>query len=357
MGRRTVAGLAIVLCACGGSTEPKPAIAWRAAYQPFSDASPLRAPIAEDATIHPASARMIADLVAACGPDPGASCKFPRLAGAPERGRFFAEFGAPVFVAGPDERLRTVVCKRFPCGIAGITGDDTRALYNVPIPAGATAEPSVDGHMIVYDPAKEAAWEFFRASYSKEKDEWTTEGGIRWSLKSDGVDDVGEPGTAVGGGTPMLGTIVRPEEVREALRDGTNVIPHVLSGGYDSPRIGCFITPLVKVTDADDGRRWAIPEGAVIRLDPSLDLAGLDLNPAARVIARTLQIYGMVIRDDSGAFTIDVENVSSEDGAHPGRSGAWGALGVNKDSLRAIRAELFQVVAWAPQQAHGSNCP
>ncbi|MGH2795703.1 MAG: hypothetical protein ACRDKG_15530, partial [Actinomycetota bacterium] len=265
MGGRALVALALVLGACGGSEEPAATIAWRGAYQPFSEESPLRKPIPVDATLHPASGRMIADLVAACGSDPGASCKFPRLAGAPEPDRFFTEFGAPVFVAGPNERLRTVICKRFPCGIAGITGDDTRALYNVPIPAGATAEPSVDGHMIVYDPVKEAAWEFFRASYSAEKDEWTTEGGIRWSLKSDGTDAVGEPGTAVGGGTPMFGTIVRPEEVREALRNGTHVIPHVLSGGYDSPRIGCFITPLVKATDADDGRAWAIPEGAILR--------------------------------------------------------------------------------------------
>jgi hypothetical protein len=250
-----------------------------------------------------------------------------------------------------------VICKRFPCGIAGISGDDTRALYKVPIPTGARPDPSTDGHLVVYDPAREAAWEFFRAAYSSEEDEWSAEGGIRWSLEGPGVDDVGEPGTAVGGGTPLLGTIIRPEEIREALANGTGVIPHILSGGYDSPRTGCFIVPLVKATDADDGRQWSIPEGALLQLDPELELDGLDLTPAARVIARTLQVYGMVIRDDSGAFTIDVENVSVEDGAEPGRSRAWEALKVTKDSLRAVRASSFRVVGWSADRAQGTNCP
>ncbi|MEX2554373.1 MAG: hypothetical protein WEB06_01930 [Actinomycetota bacterium] len=307
--------------------------------------------------MHPQSRSMIGDLVAACGSDPDGPCKYPRLAGAPEEGRFFSQFGTPVYVARATDRLRTVICNRFPCGVQGVTGEDTRALYNVPMPSGALPDPSDDGHLVVYDPLKSAAWEFFRATYSTTDDAWEAEGGIRWDLNGPGTDGAHEPGTAVGGGTPLLGTIVRPEEVREALRDGTGVIPHVLSGGYDSPRKDCYISPLVKTTDADDGRRWAIPEGAILQLDPDLDLDALDLTPGARVIARTLQVYGMVIRDDTGAFTVDVENVSVEDGAEPGRSGTWKRLGIGNESLRALRSEHFHVLAWPASQAHGTNCP
>lgn len=299
---------------------------------------------------------MIDDLVRACGRDPDGPCKYPRLAGAPESDRFFSQFGTPVYVARETDRRRTVICTRFPCGFQGATGEDTRALYNVPMPGGARPDPSDDGHFVVYDPASSQAWEFFRASYSTSDDTWKAEGGIRWNLDGPGTDSPGEPGTAVGGGTPLLGTIVRPDEVREALRNGSGLVPHVLSGGYDSPRKDCFITPLVKTTDGDDGRQWAIPEGAILRLDPQLDLEQLDLTPAARVIARTLQVYGMVIRDDTGAFTIDVENTSVEDTAEPGRSGTWASLGINNESLRALRAEHFDVIAWAAADAHGANC-
>lgn len=345
-----------LLAACAGG-DAEPPRAWRAAYQPYSSDSPLRTPLSGDARPHRDSARMIADLAGACGADPDGPCKYPRLAGAPEADRFFAMFGTPIYIARPGDRRRTVTCTRFPCGVQGISGEDTRALYNVPMPSAAKADPSDDGHFVVYDLGKAAAWELFRATYSIEKDEWEAEGGIRWDLDGPGIDTPGEPGTAVGGGTTMLGTVVRPDEVREALRDGTGVVPHVLSGGYDSPRNDCFVTPLVKTTDADDGRAWSIPEGAVLRLDPSIDVAELDLTPAARVIARTLQVYGMVVRDDTGAFTVDVENVSVEDAAEPGRSGLWEALGIHNESLRALRSEMFRVVAWAPQQAHGDNCP
>lgn len=348
--------LASVLTACS-TAKPEAPLTWREAYQPFSTDSPLRLPLPAQAGIHRDSKRMIADLAEICGPDADGPCKYPRLAGAPEPDRFFSRFGTPVYLARETDRRRTVTCTRFPCGVAGITGEDTRALYNVPMPSGARPDPSDDGHLVIYDPAKAAAWEFFRASYSVEKDEWEAEGGIRWDLNGKGVDDVGEPGTAVGGGTPMLGTIVTPDEVREALRNGTGVIPHVLSGGYDSPRTDCFVTPLVKTSDADDGRQWAIPEGAILRLDPSVDVTTLDLTPAAEVIARTLQIYGMVIRDDTGAFTVHVENTSVEDPAEPGRSGTWKRLGITNESLRAVRSEMFEVVAWDAADAHGANCP
>jgi len=349
--------LAVVTVLAGCSkAKPEAPLTWREAYQPFAADSPLRTPLSAGAAIHRDSRRMIADLVGICGEDPDGPCKYPRLAGAPESDRFFSRFGTPVYLARETDRRRTVTCTRFACGVAGISGEDTRALYNVPMPGGVRPDPSDDGHLVIYDPAKAAAWEFFRASYSVEKDEWKAEGGIRWDLSRAGVDGTGEPGTAVGGGTPMLGTIVTPDEVREALRNGTGVIPHVLSGGYDSPRKDCFVTPLVKTTDADDGRRWAIPEGAVLRLDPEVDVAALELTPGARVIARTLQVYGMVIRDDTGAFTIDVENTSVEDAAEPGRSGTWKRLGIRNESLRALRSELFDVVAWASADAHGANC-
>ncbi|MGH2726268.1 MAG: hypothetical protein ACRDKS_04750 [Actinomycetota bacterium] len=348
--------LATLIAGCS-SGKPETPLTWRAAYQPFSNDSPLRIPLPDEAPAHRDSKRMIDDLVQICGPDPDGPCKYPRLAGAPEADRFFSRFGTPVYLARETDRRRTVACTRFACGVAGITGEDTRALYNVPMPTGARPDPSDDGHLVVYDLVKASAWEFFRASYSVEKDEWEAEGGIRWDLTGQGVDALRQPGTAVGGGTPMFGTIVTPDEVREAIRNGTGVVPHVLSGGYDSPRKDCFISPLVKTSDADDGRRWAIPEGAILRLDPTLDLTALELEPAAQLIARTLQVYGMVIRDDTGAFTIDVENTSVEDAAEPGRSGTWKRLGITNESLRAVRSEMFDVVAWDAADAHGANCP
>jgi hypothetical protein len=356
IGSLVVLAAVATIVACGGGGTTKTPSAWRPNYQPFSEQSPLRRPLPSRVAVHPLSRQMIGDLYGICREKQTGPCKFPRLAGTSEPGRFYAAYGTPVYVGDSKTKLRTVPCITFPCGVQGVLGEDTSALFDIPIPEGARPEPSLDAHMVVYDVVRGYAWEMFGARQSQATGRWKTRGGIRWDLRGPGVDQFGQPGTAVGAGIPMLGTILRPEEIRLALADGTGVVPHVLSGGYDSPRTKCFIGPLAKTTDGDDGRTWAIPEGAILQLDPSLDLKKFDLNPAARVIARTLQRYGMVIRDDSGAFTIDVENVSVEDGAEPGRSLLWSHLGLNLNSLRAIQGNRFRVVAWDKSQAHGSNC-
>jgi hypothetical protein len=346
--------LLTLLLACGGAE--KAPVAWRQTYQPFSDRSPLRRPLPPDVSVHPKSVKMISDLYDTCKEAMTGPCKFPRLAGAPEDGRFFTLYGSPIYIGGANTKQRTVPCTLLPCGVQGLTGEQTVALFDVPIPEGARPDPSDDAHMIVYEPARGYVWEMFGASVNKTTGRWKTRGGMRWDLAGPGYDEIGEPGTAVGAGIPMFGTILRPEEVRAAMKDGTGVVPHVLSGGYDSPRIDCFIGPMAKTTDGDDGRTWAIPEGAILQLDPMLDVDKLELDPAAKVIARTLQRYGLVIRDDTGAFSIDVENVSVEDGAQPGRSALWDEVGLHKDSLAEIQGNMFRVVGWNPADAHGKNC-
>ena len=47
-----------------------------------------------------------------------------------------------------------------------------------------------------------------------------------------------------------------------------------------------------------------IPEGAVIQLDPTLNLSQFDLTPEEILVARAAQKYGMVIVDDGGANAI-----------------------------------------------------
>jgi len=358
MMKRVVCSIAVVAALVGGSAcrSKTPQSAWRPYYLPFAPNSPLRALLSKDVRIHRHSQEMIADLYGHCPQPRLGACKFPRLAGAGAEGDTFSDFGTPIYLATAADKPRIVTCTRFPCGVEGAHNEDTRVLFGVPIPAGARPDPSSDAHMVVYDPARGFSWEMFGAKYSLGTGHWKTMGGIRWNLGGPGYDLIGEPGTAVGAGVPLLGTVLRPEEIRRALKDGTGVVPHVLSGGYDSPRTRCFIGPLAKTTDGDDGRMWAIPEGAILQLDPTIDVDRLGLDPAARVIARTLQRYGMVIRDDSGAFTIDVENVSAEAVTDPGRAHLWEILGVHKDSLQPLQGNLFRVVAWSASQAHGPNC-
>ncbi|MGA8746103.1 MAG: hypothetical protein WB507_09585 [Solirubrobacterales bacterium] len=45
---------------------------------------------------------------------------------------------------------------------------------------------------------------------------------------------------------------------------------------------------------------FALPEGAHLRIDPSLDLSSISMPPITRMIAKAAQRYGIFIRDGAG---------------------------------------------------------
>jgi hypothetical protein len=59
---------------------------------------------------------------------------------------------------------------------------------------------------------------------------------------------------------------------------------------------------------------WAIPEGARVRLDPTLNLDRLGLTPYERTIAEALQTYGMYLGDDGGGLALQAINPLSSSG-------------------------------------------
>jgi hypothetical protein len=76
-------------------------------------------------------------------------------------------------------------------------------------------------------------------------------------------------------------------------------IDHALAMNVPVARAGEFSWPAQR-TDGIGGAA-AIPEGARLRLDPSLDLGELKLPPLTRAIARAAQRFGIVVRDQTGA--------------------------------------------------------
>jgi hypothetical protein len=64
----------------------------------------------------------------------------------------------------------------------------------------------------------------------------------------------------------------------------------------------------------------AIPEGARVQLDPSLDLDSLGLTPWQKTIARALQEYGMLLVDTGGGFGLQAQWTGSTSASYP-----WGA--------------------------------
>ena len=99
--------------------------------------------------------------------------------------------------------------------------------------------------------------------------------------------------SARGSGFALLAGMVMPRELRRGRID------HALLMSYPYTRAGGPVSPATE----SDGRtrgRSAIPEGARLQLDPSLDLDALGLRGYERTIARALQVYGAYIGDTNG---------------------------------------------------------
>jgi hypothetical protein len=136
-----------------------------------------------------------------------------------------------------------------------------------------------------------------------------------------------------GSGNPYLAGLVRPWEVAQGHID------HALAFAYDSPS-SAFVYPASK----SDGGRFGgqlgvdMPEGSRLQLDPTMtdaDFDRLGLSPAAKVIARALQRYGMYTVDHSGSSKVFLEARTTAQ---------WGSE-ITRDMLSAIPWSRFRVIA------------
>jgi hypothetical protein len=140
---------------------------------------------------------------------------------------------------------------------------------------------------------------------------WKASWGNRIPLDSDGFYPQGM--SARGSGFALLGGMIWPEEFEQGYIDHALVlsIPHAAKGG-----------PVLPATESDgrSGADGAIPEGARLQLDPTLDLDRFDMRPYERIIAETLQVYGALVGDVSGNVELEAINPISypEDPYPPG---------------------------------------
>jgi hypothetical protein len=78
-----------------------------------------------------------------------------------------------------------------------------------------------------------------------------------------------------------------------------------------------------------------------MQLDPDLDLDQFDLKPAARIIARALQEYGMFLGDGADGFALYAENFTGE------RPDLWDGV-LDSADLAAIPTRHLQVLTMPP---------
>ncbi len=174
-----------------------------------------------------------------------------------------------------------------------------RAFRRVPLPSRARPSNCSDAHLTVWQPATDRLWEFFHLR--REDSGWVADwgGAMLHASRSPGYyEGRSWPGLssfrwgATATSLPVAAGVMRMVELR------SHRIEHALAINVPTARAGVFSWPAQRSDGVGSGED--LPEGARLRLDPSLDLQALGLPPLTLAIAEAAQRYGLIVRDQTG---------------------------------------------------------
>jgi hypothetical protein len=235
----------------------------------------------------------------------------------------FDQYSPPIYIVPENQPTVRVLAQRafdkawsFP---------PLQALWNdVPLPENLAPARGTDRDAIIYQPSTGRYWEFWilektgrkvKNSAGQTVPEWQAAwGGQIRDLKSNPGYFPTTPegykfGTAATG-LALLGGLMTIEEQQKGR------IEHALHFAIPKSRSSVWTHPAQR-TDGNNPDENAIPQGVTFRLPADLDLDALDMDPYARMVAKAVQKYGMVLRDTAGSVTFYAEKPKEEGSAHP----------------------------------------
>ena len=280
----------------------------------YSAASFWNTPIAANAAIDPDSAGMISYAIATYSSSAVLSND--------------NAWGMGYTYANASSKTYTVVCTTY-CGSATVV---------FPIPAGTLASTGSDHHLAVINGNQEM--DMWEASYDASNDSWKASTITTTSINGWGANCA--PGQhcvgAVAAGFAMLGGSVRPEEIAQGHID------HALALMTPATKSGYIACPATN-TDGVSSNANAIPEGALIQLDPSFNVDGQPWPAWEKTIAHALQTYGAYVVDTGGAMSLYGVTDMNQGNV------TWSSVGMTKaPSLSNLPWSSFRVL-----QIHSCN--
>jgi hypothetical protein len=257
-------------------------------------------PLPSTVPLHPASATLVAD--------------FDR-----QWKQYYANVGInttsytpPVFVASATTALRVV--RVWDCQGKGFLDPAlTTQLLAVPIPDAAAPSSGSDAELVISQPSTDSLWELWRARRTSTGG-WEACWGGKLSGASTGSGLFPWPFGTTATGISLAGGLISPEELTAGRID------HALAISLVDLKAKVFSWPASR-TDGSSTATNAIAEGQRFRLDPTIDVDVLPITRTAKIVAKALQTYGMVVRDKSGSVTFYAENTLAE-----GRTDLYPAL-------------------------------
>jgi hypothetical protein len=188
------------------------------------------------------------------------------------------------------------------------------AAGRIPIPDHITPDPASDAHLALVDWDSGWAWDMWKVRHRPDG-QWECRSGMKYRIDGSGVfpreqfavhngESIHPYGPGRAAGVPVLAGTILHEEILAGR------IQHKISFASQAAGYQQFVYPPACWTDG--GWRDGFPEGAILQLNPDLDLATLNLSPAALTIARALQEYGAVCVDVSGGHCLYGQGLYSD---------------------------------------------
>jgi hypothetical protein len=237
-------------------------------------------------------------------------------------GAIKADFGSGRWEGGPIGIPYDVVGRRTKRSRVRFTYASESDRVRYPIPRGVQIEGGAgadgDRHALLVDRSRCRLFELFALRRAGAR--WTAGSGATWSLRRPRMRPAGWT-SADAAGLPILPLLARYPEVRRGR------ITHALRMTVSQTR-NAFVFPARHFASSNDDP--ALPRmGERLRLKASVDIRGLPFQ--ARVVARAMQEYGLIVADNGSDWYVS--------GApHP----RW-----DNDQLRALgrlRGRDFEVV-------------
>ena len=234
--------------------------------------------------------------------DPNSAAMVARLAKYATGGLVVAtdEWAIPIFYAnGSTQRYDVRLTASW---LPFVNDRQIEYLKNVPIPDSAQPDPMGDGHMTIIDLRQGYEYDFWQMR--KVNDSWQASWGNRIDLDSTGIYPNGM--SSLGSGVAGAGGLIWAQELQSGIirRKLLFTVP---------PQVCAAGGPVLPATESDGTSTEAntIPEGAILQLDPSIDVNDTShgFTKLEKIIAKAMQDYGVII-GDVGSSEFGVRAVS-----------------------------------------------
>jgi hypothetical protein len=241
-----------------------------------------------------------------------------------------------------------------------------QAAWNaVPLPPWARPAAGSDGHLLLWQPATDRLWEFWRLA--RRGGGWQAGWGGAMEHVSSSSGAYG-PGTWAGA-TRFWGASASSLSIAGGLITLEDLelgyISHALAISVPNVRAGVYAAPAER-TDGVSSSPASLPEGAHLRLDPRFDVATLQAPRLVKKIARAAQRYGIVVRDGSPSvasfYAQDPTPTGTDPYAKPG--GYFEGLYPSQllasfpwDRLQLLKMELHRETQPRVRAAKACRCP